>query len=193
MASCGIDQDSTIIVWDWKKGKMLAKSTGHQERVFDLQFSPYKENALVSCGVKQISFWTLIGNTLQKKKGLFGQVKDIQTMFSLTFSKENDNYYAGTINGQIYVWKENKLEEIIASAHEGSVFVIIKSDDGYITSGKDGYIRIWDDSFAPKDSIDLRTLLNETDCAEHFCPDGFELILFFCYIKFNHLINYIDN
>lgn len=33
LASCGIDQDSTIAIWDWKKGKLLAKSTGHQERV----------------------------------------------------------------------------------------------------------------------------------------------------------------
>ena len=33
LASCGIDTDSTICIWDWKKGGLLTRSTGHLERV----------------------------------------------------------------------------------------------------------------------------------------------------------------
>jgi WD40 repeat protein len=161
LTSCGIDQDSTIIVWDWTKGKILAKSTGHQERVFDLQFNPYKENALVSCGIKQISFWNLIGNTLQKKKGIFGQVKDIQTMFCMAFSKEKEIYYTGTMNGQVYVWEGNQLKEIIPGVHNGSIFTMVAVEDGFITGGKDGKIRTWDASFSPIDTIDLVLLISE--------------------------------
>lgn len=121
-----------------------------------MQFDAFKENGLVSCGVKQISFWNLIGNTLQKKKGIFGQIKDIQTMFTVAFGKEKDVYYTGTINGQIYVWKANQLEEIIPNAHTGSVFTIASTSDGYITSGKDGRVRTWDSNFSPIETIDLK-------------------------------------
>ena len=135
-----------------------------------MQFSPFKENALVSCGVKQISFWTLIGNTLQKKKGIFGQTKDITTMFSLAFSKEKDKeiYYTGTINGQIYVWKGNQLEEILPHAHESSIFTLIETSDGYATAGKDGLIRTWDANFHPIETINLRAILGKHENAELF-------------------------
>ncbi len=140
---------------------MLAKSTGHQERVFDLQFNPNKENSLVSCGIKQISFWTLIGNTLQKKKGIFGQVKDIQTMFCLAFAKGKEMYYTGTMNGQMYVWKGNQLEEIIPNIHSGSIFTMASLVDGFITGGKDGKIRTWDMNFSPLETIDLAALISQ--------------------------------
>lgn len=38
-------------------------------QIFDIQFNPYQENVLVSCGVKHIKFWTLCGNALNPKKG----------------------------------------------------------------------------------------------------------------------------
>ncbi|CAF0889090.1 unnamed protein product [Brachionus calyciflorus] len=194
LASCGIDQDSTIIVWDWKKGKILAKSTGHQERVFDLQFNPYVENSLISCGVKQISFWNLIGNTLQKKKGLFGKTKDIQTMFTLAFGEQVQDgkdtkliCYTGTINGQIYVWKGNQLEEIIPDAHSGSVYSITKTEDGYLSSGKDGAVRKWDSKFSPLETIDLKYLITSKETPEFYCCDD-ELIVRSLYNKENRLL-----
>ena len=35
MVSVGLDQHSTINVWDWKKGKVLATVRGHSDRVRD--------------------------------------------------------------------------------------------------------------------------------------------------------------
>lgn len=167
-------------MWDWQKGKSLAKSTGHQERVFDLQFNPFNENGLVSCGVKQISFWTLIGNTLQKKKGLFGKTKDIQTMFCLAFSKRKDFYYTGTINGQVYVWNNNQLEEILGGVHNGSVFTIYAMPDGFITGGKDGCIRTWDANFTALERIELKSLLSAKPSAEFYCHDDLFVRSIFC-------------
>ena len=44
---------------------------------------------IVSCGVKHIKFWTLSGNTLSAKKGLFKITKTLSTAFSVycTFEK----------------------------------------------------------------------------------------------------------
>ena len=38
---------------------------------------------IVSCGVKHIKFWTLSGNTLSAKKGLFKITKTLCTAFSV--------------------------------------------------------------------------------------------------------------
>ena len=43
-------------------------------QVFDVQFHPNMTNTVVSCGVKHIKFWSLSGNTLSAKKGVFGKV-----------------------------------------------------------------------------------------------------------------------
>lgn len=156
LASCGIDQDSTIAIWDWKKGKCLARTTMHQEKVFDLQFDVFKENALVSCGVKHISFWTLIGNTFKKKKGIFGQIKDMQTMVCLSASKTNEKYYAGTLSGSIYVWKNTQLEEIIPNVHDGAIYAICSFVDGFLTGGKDGDIKFWDSNFGALNEMTIQ-------------------------------------
>lgn len=89
-------------------------------------------------------------------------------MFSFAYSKEKDKeiYYSGTINGQIYVWKGNQLEEILPGAHESSVYVLIEIPDGYATAGKDGLIRTWDSNFHPIETINLRALLNSNEHAE---------------------------
>ena len=38
-------------------------------QIFDIQFNPFQESTLVSCGVKHIKFWSHSGNALQPKKG----------------------------------------------------------------------------------------------------------------------------
>ena len=137
-----------------------------------MKFSPFKENALVSCGVKQITFWTLIGNTLKKEKGIFGKIKEIQTMFCLAFSSEKDVHYAGTMNGQIMVWKANKLDEIIPVSEGSSIFAISSLSDGFVTGGKDGTIRTWDTNFNPIEVIDLKVLVSQIDSADSFLSGG---------------------
>ena len=115
-----------------------------------------------------------LGNTLQKKKGIFGQTKDMTTMFCLSFSKETQNElcYTGTMNGQIYVWKGNQLEEILPHVHESSIFTLAVLPNGFATAGKDGLIRTWDSTFHPIETFDLRALLDKHDNHELFYSDG---------------------
>ena len=76
------------------------------------------------------------------------------------------------MNGQIYVWKGNQLEEILPGVHSGSIFTISVLPDGFITSGKDGIIRTWDATFTPVETIDLRNLISEYDKSGNFQLDG---------------------
>ena len=85
--------------------------------MFDVQFHPFQDNTVVSCGVKHIKFWTLCGNALTPQKGIFGKAGEIQTMMCLAFGPDNTTY-AGTLNGDVYVWKGNKLDRSIQAAHK---------------------------------------------------------------------------
>ena len=71
----GLDDYHTLNIWDWKRGKVMASARGHGDRLFDVQFSPVPNPniTLVTCGVKHIKFWSLCGNTLSGKKGIFGK------------------------------------------------------------------------------------------------------------------------
>ncbi len=75
LASVGLDDHHTLNVWDWQRGKVLASARGHGDRIFDVQFNPGSNHTpnLVTCGVKHIKFWTMCGNTLSGKKGIFGK------------------------------------------------------------------------------------------------------------------------
>ena len=73
LASVGLDDHHTLNIWDWRRGKVMASTRGHSDRIFDVQFNPHSATELVTCGVKHIKFWTLCGNSLSGKKGLFGK------------------------------------------------------------------------------------------------------------------------
>ena len=77
LASVGLDDHHTLNVWDWGRGKVMASARGHGDRIFEVRFgcSPAagQPPSLVTCGVKHIKFWTLCGNTLSGKKGIFGK------------------------------------------------------------------------------------------------------------------------
>ena len=121
----------------------------------------------------------MIGNTLQKKKGTFGQTKDMTTMFCLEFSKETkETYYTGTINGQIYVWKGTQLEEILPAVHESSIYTLIEIENGFATAGKDGLIRTWDLNFHPINTIDLKILSSKHKNSKLIYSDGYFFFFF---------------
>ncbi|XP_075781606.1 echinoderm microtubule-associated protein-like 6 isoform X3 [Pelodiscus sinensis] len=155
LASVGLDAKNTVCVWDWKKGKLLATATGHSDRIFDISWDPYQPNRMVSCGVKHIKFWTLCGNALTAKRGIFGKTGDLQTILCLACAKE-DVTYSGALNGDIYVWKGLNLVRTIQGAHSAGIFSMYACEEGFATGGRDGCIRLWDTDFKPITKIDLR-------------------------------------
>lgn len=155
LASVGLDAKNTVCIWDWRKGKLLASATGHSDRIFDISWDPYQPNRMVSCGVKHIKFWTLCGNALTAKRGIFGKTGDLQTILCLACAKE-DITYSGALNGDIYVWKGLTLVRTIQGAHSAGIFSLYACEEGFATGGRDGCIRLWDTDFKPITKIDLR-------------------------------------
>lgn len=154
LVSVGLEDYHLIAVWDWKKGKVLASVRGHTDRIFDIQFNPYQDNSLVSCGVKHIKFWTLRGNSLNPKKGVFGKAGEIQTNLCLAFGA-NDVTYSGTLSGEIYKWKGQNLAGTIPNAHTAAIFTMHGNNDGFATGSKDGTVVLWDNDFKPITKLDM--------------------------------------
>ena len=110
---------------------MLATVAGHSERVFDIS---YQGDRVITCGVKHIRFWTLLGNTLQFTEGIFGKT-EAQTLLCIGYFPPSADKIAaattattdaepicftGCINGDLYIWKRNKIDRINARAHDVS-------------------------------------------------------------------------
>ncbi|XP_035982199.1 echinoderm microtubule-associated protein-like 6 isoform X1 [Fundulus heteroclitus] len=155
LSSVGLDAKNTVCIWEWKKGKILATASGHSDRIFDICWDPFQQNRLVSCGVKHIKFWSLCGNALSPKRGIFGKTGDLQTILCVASAKE-DITYSGALNGDIYVWKGLNLMRTVQSAHGAGIFSMYSCEEGFATGGRDGCVRLWDVDFKPITKIDLR-------------------------------------
>ncbi|KAJ7401727.1 hypothetical protein BTVI_93683 [Pitangus sulphuratus] len=127
-------------------------------QIFDISWDLYQPNKLVSCGVKHIKFWSLCGNSLTPKRGVFGKTGDLQTILCLACARDEVTY-SGALNGDIYVWKGINLVRTIQGAHAAGIFSMNACEEGFATGGRDGCVRLWDLNFKPITVIDLR----ETD------------------------------
>jgi microtubule-associated protein-like 6 len=74
--------------------------------------SRYETNRVVSCGDKHIKFWTLSGNTLRGKRGVYGKAGTIATHLCLGFA-EDETTFSGAKNGDIYKWRKNQLLSVL--------------------------------------------------------------------------------
>lgn len=63
-----------------------------------------------------LQFWSLCGNALTPKRGVFGKTGDLQTILCLACAKDEVTY-SGALNGDIYVWKGISLMRTVQGAH----------------------------------------------------------------------------
>ena len=61
LASIGLDDDHSIVVWNWKKGEKLATARAHKDKLFMIKWNPLNENQLLTVGIKHIKFWNQVG------------------------------------------------------------------------------------------------------------------------------------
>ncbi|XP_078613343.1 echinoderm microtubule-associated protein-like 6 isoform X1 [Branchiostoma floridae x Branchiostoma japonicum] len=148
LASVGLDNDHTIVLWDWKNGAPLASTRGSKDLLFEIRFNPHNPDKLVTVGKKHINFWTRSGNTFKSKRGIFGKVGKMTTMLCAEFGRTEDDVFSGGANGDIYVWSGNKLLKEV-EAHNGPLNTIkfIPQKGVVVTGGKDGSILQWNDNF----------------------------------------------
>jgi microtubule-associated protein-like 1/2 len=134
--------DSTLLVYNWQEGTLIARGKCHTEPIFCLSFSP-EDDRIVMCGKDAIKFFSIESKGLVARQGVFYPRGTTQSLYSCTFDQKG-NTICGTKDGSIYVFNGNKLVQKY-TAHSGPLFSIypLPTGDGFATSGKDGVLRVW--------------------------------------------------
>ncbi|XP_074764741.1 echinoderm microtubule-associated protein-like 1 isoform X4 [Athene noctua] len=163
---CSVDDsnDHVLSVWDWQKEEKLADVKCSNEAVFAADFHPTDTNIIVTCGKSHLYFWTLEGNSLVKKQGLFEKQEKPKFVLCVTFS-ENGDTITGDSSGNILVWGKgtNRISHAVQGAHEGGIFTLCMLRDGTLVSGggKDRKLISWNGNYQK---------LHKTEIPEQFGP-----------------------
>ncbi|XP_024897889.1 echinoderm microtubule-associated protein-like 1 [Pteropus alecto] len=163
---CAVDDsnDHVLSVWDWQREERLADVKCSNETVFAADFHPTDTNIIVTCGKSHLYFWTLEGNSLVKKQGLFEKQEKPKFVLCVTFS-ENGDTITGDSSGNILVWGKgtNRINCAVQGAHEGGIFALCMLRDGTLVSGggKDRKLISWNGNYQK---------LHKTEIPEQFGP-----------------------
>ncbi|KAE8294969.1 Echinoderm microtubule-associated protein-like 1 [Larimichthys crocea] len=145
---CAVDDanDHILSVWNWQKEKQLADVKCSNDSVLAAVFHPMDANLIVTCGKSHINFWTMEGNTLTKRQGLFEKHDKPKYVLCVAFA-ENGDAITGDSSGNIYVWAKggNRISHQVSGAHEGGIFSVCVLKDGTLVSGggKDRKVVLW--------------------------------------------------
>ena len=155
LLSLDVNETVGLAVYNWRTGALLASWRAPHQRIFVAEFRPESDVEFVTCGVKHIKFWSVVGNQMVARRGIFDRTNPKQTMLSVAFGEPGVTY-SGAMSGAIFVWSGNQIHSVIPphghsglTAHFGpifSMFTVYSPEDGsaaVITGGKDGAVKFW--------------------------------------------------
>ncbi|XP_071212923.1 echinoderm microtubule-associated protein-like 2 isoform X3 [Salvelinus alpinus] len=157
---CAVDDanDHILSVWNWQKEKQLADVKCSNDSVLAAAFHPMDDNLIVTCGKSHLNFWTMDGNTLTKRQGLFDKNEKPKYVLCVAFA-ENGDAITGDSSGNIYVWAKggNRISQVVAKAHEGGIFSLCVLKDGTLVSGggKDRRMVLWDHDYNKQSEMEV--------------------------------------
>ncbi|XP_075700329.1 echinoderm microtubule-associated protein-like 1 isoform X1 [Rhinoderma darwinii] len=156
---CSVDDsnDHVLSVWDWQKEEKLADVKCSNEAVFVSDFHPTDTNIIVTCGKSHLYFWTLEGNSLIKKQGLFEKQEKPKFVLCVTFS-ENGDTITGDSSGNLLVWGKgtNRISHAVQGAHDSGIFALCMQRDGTLVSGgKDRKLISWDGNYRKLNVVEI--------------------------------------
>ncbi|XP_035010756.1 echinoderm microtubule-associated protein-like 2 isoform X2 [Hippoglossus stenolepis] len=157
---CAVDDanDHILSVWNWQKEKQLADVKCSNDSVLGAVFHPMDANLIVTCGKSHINFWTMEGNTLSKRQGLFEKHEKPKYVLCVAFA-QNGDAITGDSSGNIYVWAKggHRISQVVSGAHEGGIFSLCVLKDGTMVSGggKDRKVALWDHDYRKQSEMEV--------------------------------------
>jgi microtubule-associated protein-like 6 len=149
IASVGQDDDHSIAICTTKSGEwfdavMQASEKGDQNKVLFVHFTGQRDYPVLTGGVKHVKFWKIKGRSLNVKQGFFGKKAKIQPVLCAA-TINGGPVITGTVSGHLYVFNGRKVEKVVL-AHTSSVNSLSATTNGVVSGGKDGYVKLWDNS-----------------------------------------------
>ena len=123
LASVGLDDHHSIVVWGWKKGEMLATSRGHGDKIFMICWDPFDTDKLVTVGIKHIKFWSQVGGGFVSKRGVYGNKGKMTTQLCVDYGTSVGVCFTGGADGKVYHWNGRQLAKTV-DAHKGPVYAL---------------------------------------------------------------------
>uniref|UniRef100_A0A2P2I0X4 Echinoderm microtubule-associated protein-like 2 n=1 Tax=Hirondellea gigas TaxID=1518452 RepID=A0A2P2I0X4_9CRUS len=153
-------QEPKLSVWDWEDSTKITDIKCSSDPVLAVTFSQEACTRIITSGKNSLVFWVLDDNSLKKRTGVFGNTPKPKYITAVAFTNTGETV-TGDSNGNIAVWLKggNEITRSVNGAHDGSIFHILAlSDGGFLTSGKDRFLKHWDTKF---NNSDAKTQLSE--------------------------------
>ncbi|KAF1326534.1 Microtubule-associated protein, partial [Globisporangium splendens] len=160
LASIGQDEHHSLAVYasssgHWFDGALLAtaKTTRH-----DVLFVAFVDDSssssyhVVSGGNHHVLFWRLDPPSLVGTFGVFGARAQSQPV--LCGASLGAAVVTGCSTGHLYVWESCAVSKAVP-AHNGAVYALHATKEGYVSGGRDGHIRLWSQTMAPLADFDV--------------------------------------
>uniref|UniRef100_A0A8C2JSF6 EMAP like 2 n=1 Tax=Cyprinus carpio TaxID=7962 RepID=A0A8C2JSF6_CYPCA len=153
-----VDRAVTCVAFSKSVNLIMYSSLCSNDSVLGAVFHPMEANLIVTCGKSHINFWTMEGNTLTKRQGLFEKHEKPKYVLCVAFA-ENGDAITGDSSGNIYIWAKggNRISQVVSGAHEGGIFSLCVLKDGTLVSGggKDRRVLLWDHDYRKKSEIEV--------------------------------------
>eukprot|EP00960_Hanusia_phi_P060400 764497-Hanusia_phi.AAC.2 len=154
LASIGGDDMHSLAVYDWEKKQLLFSGNGYVEEVFGIAFSPFNLDEIIQVGSKHIKFWSLeaeksvMATFRQEKNAKDGQRRTEPQLVACCAYTAEGMAICGLEEGHISMYSRtktgrNECVDRIDNAHAGPVLALCGMQNGIISSGRDGYVKVW--------------------------------------------------
>ncbi|XP_026491825.2 cilia- and flagella-associated protein 44 [Vanessa tameamea] len=180
LASVGKEPDYNLTIWNWKRHKILLRTSAFSFDVNTVMFSPYCPGQLTTAGAAHIKCWkmahTFTGLKLKGELGRFGKTEICDVLG--VYPMPDEKILSGCEWGNILVWEAGLVKLEVTqrgrkTCHKAPIvqFMLSPAGDEVTTIARDGYIRTWywdtvDQADPPED--DLYVELNPV--AETYVP-----------------------
>ncbi|RVE42054.1 hypothetical protein evm_013296 [Chilo suppressalis] len=152
LASVGKDPDYNLTIWNWKRHKILLRTSAFTFDVNAVMFSPYCPGQLTTAGAAHIKFWkmaeTFTGLKLKGELGRFGKTEICDVLG--VYPMPDEKVLSGCDWGNILVWEAGLVKLEVTqrgrkSCHKAPIiqFMLSPAGDEVTTIARDGCIRAW--------------------------------------------------
>eukprot|EP00658_Telonema_sp_P-2_P077592 TRINITY_DN7051_c0_g1_i8.p1 TRINITY_DN7051_c0_g1~~TRINITY_DN7051_c0_g1_i8.p1 ORF type:complete len:684 (+),score=158.29 TRINITY_DN7051_c0_g1_i8:706-2757(+) len=143
LGSVGMDDQNSVVVWDWKRGKALGSAKGGANQILMISFDNADDGRFFTVGAKTSAFWTVSpGGKVAKKTAVFGRKYKPQSM--MVASAHRGGFLSGAYQGELYEWTGNSVSKVVPNVHGGALFALFVNDKHVVTGGKDGVVALRD-------------------------------------------------
>lgn len=148
LVAIGMDDEHSVAIYNLQSNSVIVCSKGDREVILDAAWT--SETEFVTTGPKHYKMWTLSGNQLSGRKGVFGKNNNMLMCLAV----QGTNIYTGTAAGTIIKWAGNSAGKSY-NVHQRGVDSLWATHACIVSGGKDGLVYILDNNLNKRQTFDL--------------------------------------